>query len=80
MLVLSRRQNEVILIAGDISVTVLAVVGNRVQLGIRAPKDVRILRSELSDVCRTEESMVRPANETSLGNSNEEASNQHRRS
>ncbi len=46
MLVLSRRIGEKIVIAGDIQVQVLEVSGNRVRLGIVAPDDCRVMRSE----------------------------------
>jgi carbon storage regulator len=44
MLVLTRRLNEELLIGDDIRVTVLAVKGQRVKLGIEAPADVPIVR------------------------------------
>lgn len=47
MLVLSRKINETILIGDDIEITVVAVMGDNVRLGIKAPKDVKILRSEV---------------------------------
>jgi carbon storage regulator len=47
MLLLSRKVGEQIVIADDIRVTVLAVSASRVDLGIAAPKEVRILRGEL---------------------------------
>jgi len=47
MLVLSRRRNESILIDGRIRVTVMTIQGNHVRLGIEAPADVSIWRSEL---------------------------------
>jgi carbon storage regulator len=47
MLVLSRRNGESIVIGGGITVKVLRVKGNIVQLGIDAPKEVAIQRSEL---------------------------------
>lgn len=46
MLVLSRKRSESIRIAGSIEVTVLEVRGQQVRLGIRAPKEVPIHRSE----------------------------------
>ncbi len=49
MLVLSRKQNETIVIAGDITVTVVEIVGNKVKLGIVAPKDVSVNRQEIHD-------------------------------
>jgi carbon storage regulator len=47
MLVLSRKVNERIVIGFNVQVTVLAVRGNRVKLGIVAPNDVPIHRREL---------------------------------
>jgi carbon storage regulator len=58
MLVLSRRTDESIVLtvsgAGgeQITVTVLAVEGDRVKLGIQAPRDVTVLRQELCDAVR----------------------------
>lgn len=48
MLVLSRKSQEQIRIGDSIVVTVLAVKGNSVRIGIEAPKAVRIVRSELA--------------------------------
>jgi carbon storage regulator len=47
MLVLSRRPNERIMLGNSIVVTVVKVTGDRVRLGIEAPSDVVVLRSEL---------------------------------
>ncbi len=49
MLVLSRRSDEAITIPeAGVQITVLSVQGNRVRLGIDAPADIEIRRSELS--------------------------------
>jgi carbon storage regulator len=48
MLVLSRKPGERIMIGSDITITVLAVKGSSVRIGIEAPDDVRVLRSELA--------------------------------
>ena len=48
MLVLSRKSGESIKIGPDVEITVLAVQGNRVRLGIVAPTDISILRAELT--------------------------------
>ena len=48
MLVLSRKLGESLQIGDNITVTVLAVHGRVVRLGIEAPSDVRILRGELA--------------------------------
>ena len=47
MLVLSRRESERIKFGDSIVVTVVKVTGDRVRLGIEAPSDVLVLRSEL---------------------------------
>jgi carbon storage regulator len=48
MLVLSRKPGEKVKIGEDITLTVLAVAGGRIRLGIEAPDDVRVLRRELA--------------------------------
>ena len=47
MLVLTRKINQSICLGDDIKVTVLSVEGDRVSLGVEAPRTVRIFRSEL---------------------------------
>ena len=47
MLVLTRKPGEKICVGDNITVTVVEVTGNRIRLGIEAPEEVRILRSEL---------------------------------
>lgn len=49
MLVLTRRPGERIHIGDSVVVTVLAVDGDRVKIGISAPKHVQLLRGELLD-------------------------------
>ncbi|MCC7087261.1 MAG: carbon storage regulator CsrA [Pirellulales bacterium] len=61
MLVLSRKACEQIQIGEDVVVTVLQVKGQTVRIGIEAPKNIRILRSEL------------PSRETSDGAQESEA-------
>jgi carbon storage regulator len=56
MLVLSRRQEEALVIRGDIIVRVLEVKGSTVRLGIDAPSDVRIQRREIVVHCEGEPS------------------------
>lgn len=47
MLVLSRKMKETIVIDGSIRVTVVAVKGNVVQLGIEAPRETSVHRREV---------------------------------
>lgn len=49
MLVLTRQLEEEIVIGNDIRIKVLAVSGNSVRLGISAPQQVPIYRSEIYD-------------------------------
>ena len=47
MLVLSRKTGEGITLDQDIVIEVLAIEGDRVRIGIKAPKEMRIFRKEL---------------------------------
>ncbi|MGI5918330.1 MAG: carbon storage regulator CsrA [Christensenellales bacterium] len=49
MLVLSRKAGEGITVNQNISIEILSIEGDRVRIGIQAPKDVRIYRKELLD-------------------------------
>ena len=48
MLVLSRKVNERLLIGDDIEVVIVSIQGDKVQLGIEAPKGVRVDREEIA--------------------------------
>ncbi|MEO1614558.1 MAG: carbon storage regulator [Planctomycetota bacterium] len=47
MLVLSRKMGEKLMIGDDVVLTINRISGNRVAIGIEAPRDVRIVRGEL---------------------------------
>lgn len=47
MLVLSRYLGETIIIDDDVHITVLAIKGSQVRLGINAPKETRVHRLEI---------------------------------
>ncbi len=49
MLVLSRKPGEKLCVGKEITITILAVRGNCVRVGIEAPARVTILRSELQE-------------------------------
>lgn len=55
MLVLSRKKNESIVIRDDIVITVVDVRGDKVRLGIEAPKDVPVHRREVYDAIKKAE-------------------------
>ncbi|NLJ99999.1 MAG: carbon storage regulator CsrA [Clostridia bacterium] len=63
MLVLTRKNNETLVIGKDIFVTVLDIQGDRVKLGIDAPRDISIHRKEIFDAIAEENKLattVRP--------------------
>jgi carbon storage regulator len=47
MLVLTRKRNESIMIGDDIEVSVLSVAGEKVRIGIAAPRDIPVFRKEV---------------------------------
>jgi carbon storage regulator len=47
MLVLTRKPNQSIMIGDDIEISVLSVVGEKVRIGIHAPQDVPVFRTEI---------------------------------
>ncbi len=54
MLVLSRHRDESIIIAGNIVVTVVDIRGDKVRLGIDAPREVPVHRQEVFDAIQRE--------------------------
>ncbi|HFD86899.1 MAG TPA: carbon storage regulator [Gammaproteobacteria bacterium] len=54
MLILTRNINESIIIGDDITIRVLHVHGKQVRIGIEAPKDVSVHRSEVYDRIQSE--------------------------
>lgn len=55
MLVLTRHVNESIAIGDSIVVTVLAIEGDRIKLGITAPREIHILRQEVFQAIKEQE-------------------------
>ena len=47
MLVLSRRENESVMVGEDIEITVVSVEGDKVKLGIKAPREIQVHRKEV---------------------------------
>ena len=52
MLIISRKRGESLLIGEGVEVTFLELQGDRVKIGVEAPREVRILRRELLDETR----------------------------
>jgi len=47
MLVLTRKSNQSIMIGDDIEVSVLSVMGEKVRIGIQAPREIPVFRKEV---------------------------------
>ena len=47
MLVLTRKTNQSIMIGDDIEISILSVAGDKVRIGIAAPRDVNVFRKEV---------------------------------
>lgn len=47
MLILTRRVGESLMIGDDVTITVLAVKGNQIRIGVNAPRDVAVHRQEI---------------------------------
>ena len=58
MLILTRKVGEQIVIDDNIVVTIVAIDGNKIRLGIEAPKSVRVDRAEVHQRRLTEEAHV----------------------
>ncbi|MDR2600694.1 MAG: carbon storage regulator CsrA, partial [Oscillospiraceae bacterium] len=53
MLVLSRKLNETIIIGDNIRVTLLGIDGDKIKLGVDAPRDVKVFREELLEATKS---------------------------
>ncbi len=58
MLVLSRKKNESIVINDDITIVVVEIRGDKVRLGVEAPKEVPVHRREVFDAIHRNDDLV----------------------
>ena len=61
MLVLSRTRNESIMIGDDVEITIVDVRGDKVRLGITAPKTISVHRKEVYNAIQLEKAGQKPA-------------------
>jgi len=64
MLVLSRQRDESIIIGDNIVITIVDIRGDKVRLGIEAPKEVPVHRQEVYDAIQRERSQEQPGQKT----------------
>ena len=69
MLVLSRKKNESIVINDDITIVVVEIRGDKVRLGIEAPKEVPVHRNEVYEAIRKSQEPESAAGETQTAES-----------
>lgn len=74
MLVLSRKKNESIVINNDITITVVEIRGDKVRLGIVAPKEVPVHRQEVYDAIHGSQSTTPPAPAPVIANKSADSS------
>jgi carbon storage regulator len=65
MLVLSRKKNESIVINNDITIVVVEIRGDKVRLGVEAPKEVPVHRREVYDAIKRNEQLSKGIDPTS---------------
>ncbi|MBN2138952.1 MAG: carbon storage regulator CsrA [Sedimentisphaerales bacterium] len=64
MLVLSRQRDESIMIGDDVEITIVDVRGDKVRLGITAPREIPVHRREIYDTIQREKAAAEQAGET----------------
>ncbi|HUW20707.1 MAG TPA: carbon storage regulator CsrA [Sedimentisphaerales bacterium] len=60
MLVLSRQKDESIMIGDNVEITIVDVRGDKVRLGITAPREISVHRREVYDAIQREKSEKKP--------------------
>ena len=63
MMVLSRQRNESLMIGDDVEIMIVDVRGDKVRLGIIAPKNVSVHRKEVYDALQREKAQQKPMKE-----------------
>ena len=74
MLVLSRKKNESIIINNDITIVVVEIRGDKVRLGVEAPKEVPVHRREVYDAIRRNELTADKASEADPASASDDVS------
>lgn len=73
MLVLSRQRDESIMIGDDVEITIVDVRGDKVRLGITAPREIPVHRREIYDTIQREKAAAAAAEKAAAGEKAPEA-------
>ncbi len=82
MLVLSRQRDETIMIGDDIEITIVDIRGDKVRVGINAPKEISVHRKEVYDAIQQENrraATIKPEDISDVVVDSEQARNKRRR-
>lgn len=60
MLVLSRKPEEALIINDDIEIKIIEIVGDKVRIGVEAPKNYKIMRKELLQTVQSNQQAAKP--------------------
>ena len=66
-MVLSRQKDESIIIGDDIEITIVDVRGDKVRLGINAPREISVHRKEIYEAIQREKAQQRAAESAAPG-------------
>ena len=75
MLVLSRRKDESIMIGDDIEICVLDVRGDKVRIGITAPRTISVHRKEVYDAIQKEKALFKSEQQDTEGYTDDDGGN-----
>jgi carbon storage regulator len=74
MLVLSRQKDESIIIGDDIEITIVDVRGDKVRLGINAPREISVHRKEIYEAIQREKAQQQAAESAATGKADDSKS------
>lgn len=77
MLVLSRQRDESIMVGDDVEITIVDVRGDKVRLGITAPKSIPVHRREIYDAIQREKAQAKTSHAQSEGSAEKGSAEAH---
>ncbi len=75
MLVLSRQKDESIIIGDDVEITIVDVRGDKVRLGINAPRSISVHRKEIYEAIQREKAQAKSKEQAKSEEQSDESAN-----